>query len=385
MNDDKRCGALSVYIVVRGNVTRKIYDIWRTQLCRLAADNDAAVVAFVADRFDISLPTTSTTLTTPTTPAGDNGLGRGDSIGDCVAVVLCKTASEQTFLNWSGQAVLSDAYRRFENLVDSKGRRRVFMLTPDWVVNSLKRKAAEPFEQYLHYLHHSFSGGGKDGDPPDFSDTYCPTLTEISPTYATLYDDSTSDDPPPPIKKTAGSTAATTITTASRSDKPSNHNKHITDVLEDLQEMYSSYSLQRELNPFKVKHLKQTCALLKALPTKVSTVQELDGLKYIGKSTKQKIAEIIETGQLKKLIAFHGMAGVECRKELTQVWGVGAATADDLIRRGYCSVQDLRERGRHLLNHSQLVGLDLYEDLLTKIPRREVQEIEAAVRTACQL
>lgn len=356
MNGDNRCGALFVYIVVRGSVTRKIYDIWRAQLCRLA-DN---AVAFVADRFDIS----------PTTRTPDGCLGSDGSDGDCVAVVLCKTASEKTFLNWSGQADLSDVYRRFEKLV---GKGRVFILTPDWVVNSLKRKAVEPIEEYLHYLHNSFTGGGKGGGSPEFSDTYL-VLSETSPTCPALYDDKVSANPP--IK--AGSTA--TIHT----DK-SNHNKHITDVLEDLQEMYSSYSLQRELNPFKVKHLKQTCAVLKSLPYKLSTVQELDGLKHIGKSTKQKIVEIIETGQLKKLNAFHGMSGLECRRELTQVWGVGEATADDLIRRGFCSVRDLREKGRHLLNHSQLVGLDLYEDLLTKIPRREVEEIGAAVRAACQL
>ena len=352
-----RCGALLVYIVVRGSVTRKIYDIWRTQLCRLAAD---AAVAFVTDRFDIS----------PTTTSGDC-LGSGGCDADSVAVVLCKTASEKTFLNWSGQAVMSDAYRRFENLV---GEGRVFMLTPDWVVNSLKRKAPEPMEQYLHFLHHSFSGGGKGGGPPEFSAS-CPALSETIPTGPALYDNDSATDAP--LIKTGS-------TTTLHADK-SNHNKHITDVLEDLQEMYSSYSLQRELNPFKVKHLKQTCALLKSLPYKLSTVQELDGLKHIGKSTKQKIAEIIETGQLKKLNAFHGMTSVECRRELTQVWGVGEATADDLIRRGFCSVRDLRERGRHLLNHSQLVGLDLYEDLLIKIPRREVDEIGAAVRVACKL
>ncbi|CAN0476074.1 unnamed protein product, partial [Discosporangium mesarthrocarpum] len=43
---------------------------------------------------------------------------------------------------------------------------------------------------------------------------------------------------------------------------------------------------------------------------------------------------------------------------LTGIWGVGPSTAKELLAKGFRSIQEVRERGRHLLNQRQLIGLD---------------------------
>ena len=62
----------------------------------------------------------------------------------------------------------------------------------------------------------------------------------------------------------------------------------------------------------------------------------------------------------------------------SKIWGVGVATAAKIVSYGVYSIDELRNDNVLVkaLNHQQQIGLSRYEDLLARIPRYEVEEIQ---------
>lgn len=117
-----------------------------------------------------------------------------------------------------------------------------------------------------------------------------------------------------------------------------------------------------------------------------------------------KIQEVLETGALQKLDNFQTDPKVTALLELTLIWGVGSTKAEELFKKGFRSIADLRnfhglngftsgnDRDKSIenmdatannveedasplvgiLNRQQRIGLKYYEELLTRIPRTEV-------------
>ena len=55
---------------------------------------------------------------------------------------------------------------------------------------------------------------------------------------------------------------------------------------------------------------------------------------------------------------------------VSRVWGIGEKTAVDLYKKhGVKTVEDLRKLSPGILNANQTVGLRLFDDLQTRIPR----------------
>ena len=78
-----------------------------------------------------------------------------------------------------------------------------------------------------------------------------------------------------------------------------------------------------------------------------------------------------------KDVAMLGNPDYRCIDELSQVWGMGLATAALFVSWGIGSVQDLRKDTEvfNTLNRQQKVGLKHYEDLIERIPRDEVKAL----------
>lgn len=118
------------------------------------------------------------------------------------------------------------------------------------------------------------------------------------------------------------------------------------------------------------------------------------------------------TGTLKKLENFKSNAGIGVRMEFCKIWGVGPKRAHELAAAGYkyCSfgfyirllshrsIDDLRDRGMHLLTKQQRIGITRcccfnlkltlmyrFEDLQERIPRQEIDEIKSIVFAAADM
>lgn len=108
--------------------------------------------------------------------------------------------------------------------------------------------------------------------------------------------------------------------------------------------------------------------------------QKGDGL---GKEIRIKIAKIIEHGGLE--INPAARAAATALETLQGIYGIGPKKAQELIKDGHTTVEGLRAAvatDPDLLNKNQKIGLRYYEQLLTRIPRAEMDQHAALLMEA---
>ena len=71
---------------------------------------------------------------------------------------------------------------------------------------------------------------------------------------------------------------------------------------------------------------------LKTMRSRVSSVSDLDGLPWAKGRIRDKLVEILETGKLEKLEAKKNNPRLGALVEMSQIWGVGPATAAKLYK-----------------------------------------------------
>ncbi|KAK1421684.1 hypothetical protein QVD17_24217 [Tagetes erecta] len=122
--------------------------------------------------------------------------------------------------------------------------------------------------------------------------------------------------------------------------------------------------------------------VIERLPFKIESVDQVKDLPAIGKSMQDHIHEIVTTGKLSKLEHFESDEKVRTISLFGEVWGVGPATALKLYERGHRNLDDLKNDAT--LTNSQQLGLKYFEDIRTRIPRDEVQEMERLLQRAAE-
>ena len=114
----------------------------------------------------------------------------------------------------------------------------------------------------------------------------------------------------------------------------------------------------------------------------------------------------MQSGKLRKLDELSSNDDLKTIDLFTKVWGAGPTTAQNWVRLGYKTLDDLKSDfnamryssvdRRHLfskiycfrtkanLNKQQRIGLKYYDELLDRMPRSEAAEIEATVLHSLQ-
>ncbi|KAE8910768.1 hypothetical protein PF005_g13073 [Phytophthora fragariae] len=154
-----------------------------------------------------------------------------------------------------------------------------------------------------------------------------------------------------------------------------NLNAHLTEPLEEMMEF-----LDIERDIWRQYMYKKVVSSLKAMRHRVCSVKDFKDMHWVKGRLRDKVIEILETGRLAKLDAKKKNPRLRALVEIARIWGVGPATAAKLYGQGYKSVEDLRKpEAASVLTAQQQIGVKHYEDLLTKIPRAEVHQIEQTV------
>ena len=97
--------------------------------------------------------------------------------------------------------------------------------------------------------------------------------------------------------------------------------------------------------------------------------EQLRGLRGIGPTILEKLDEYMKTGTL-DLLEREKANPVNL---LTNIHGIGAVKAKQLVESGITTIEQLREN-QDKLNAVQIKGLKYYEDILRRIPRDEIDE-----------
>ena len=116
----------------------------------------------------------------------------------------------------------------------------------------------------------------------------------------------------------------------------------------------------------------------------VKSIADLTDVPGVGSGVKDRVAEILETGQLQEAEAAKEEYSLEAYNALQEVQGIGPVKARDLItKHGIKTIDALRSAAAadsELLTHTQTIGLHFLEDLKKRIPRAEMKKHETYVR-----
>ncbi|CAF0717185.1 unnamed protein product [Brachionus calyciflorus] len=161
----------------------------------------------------------------------------------------------------------------------------------------------------------------------------------------------------------------------SSKEQMENLNKHITDKLEQMSSIYENTK-----EKYKALGYQKAILILKRHPLVIQSREEALALPGIGKSIAEKIAEIIQFGDIRKLNEMNSREDLNSLKMFTEIHGVGPTTAKLFVSQGFRTLEDLRTKAN--LTKQQKIGLKFYDDFKQRIPREEVEKIEATVKEA---
>jgi DNA polymerase/3'-5' exonuclease PolX len=122
--------------------------------------------------------------------------------------------------------------------------------------------------------------------------------------------------------------------------------------------------------PMKARAYQKAEEVVLGLKTEIKSVDELRGKPGFGPTILSKIDEYLKTGTL-------GIIERERAKPeyiFTNIYGIGPQKAKELVQKGITTLADLREKQDEALNKVQRIGLKYYEDILERIPRREIDD-----------
>ncbi|KAF5746638.1 hypothetical protein HS088_TW06G00809 [Tripterygium wilfordii] len=150
---------------------------------------------------------------------------------------------------------------------------------------------------------------------------------------------------------------------------PPDLNRNITDIFGKLINIYRALGDDRRSFSYH-----KAIPVIEKLPFKIESVDQVKHLPSIGKSMQDHIREIVMTGKLSKLEHFEEDEKVRTISLFGEVWGIGPATAAKLYEKGHRTLDDLKKDDS--LTNSQKIGLKYFDDINSRIPRHEVQEME---------
>lgn len=147
-------------------------------------------------------------------------------------------------------------------------------------------------------------------------------------------------------------------------------------TIEVLQQMSDYYT--RVMDTWRSRGYRLAISTLKRQAKKITTAEEARTLPHIGYRIADKIEEIVTTDSLRRLENAEKEPVDETLQLFLKIYGVGYAQASRWVAQGLRILDDLREKAKLSIN--QRIGVDHFDDLNTRIPRREVEALGDIVK-----
>lgn len=160
-----------------------------------------------------------------------------------------------------------------------------------------------------------------------------------------------------------------------------NLNEHITKHLKPLLEAYAVSGTVED--GWRRDSLDKAIGALVHLPYRVNTIEDARRVPNIGSRTLEKIAEILETGQLNRTAKLLSNPKIQTLMLFDSILWAGPSHAKAWYDLGYRSLDDLRLNPQDT-THQQRVGLRYYDELQTRALRDESDRVAAIVQAECE-
>lgn len=152
-------------------------------------------------------------------------------------------------------------------------------------------------------------------------------------------------------------------------------------LVENLRILASYYSDKQD--SWRQKAYENAIESIKSLGVKVTTLEDVKGIKGIGKSITAVIDEYITTGVVIRVEEIKRGIPKSLREltieEFQKIWGVGPVKATSLWDSGMRSLKDVK-KNKGILNANQKIGLKYYHDLLKPINRKCIDNFKQLLR-----
>lgn len=151
-------------------------------------------------------------------------------------------------------------------------------------------------------------------------------------------------------------------------------NGRLNEKLIDLLDELAKFMVKRG-EPFRARAYQKAQESIITHPNEINpnNYQKLISLPGVGETIVKKIKEYIQTGTLRLL----ERERADPKNIFSDIYGIGPKKAADLVNKGITSIEQLREKQDELLNNVQKMGLKHYEDILKRIPRKEIEEYKS--------
>jgi len=129
---------------------------------------------------------------------------------------------------------------------------------------------------------------------------------------------------------------------------------------------------------FKSRAYKKAQESIKNFNDNIIKLEDIEHLPGIGKSILEKLGKAMIEAEKTGMNAVQEDPAII----LAQVYGIGPKKAAELVEQGITSIKSLRAVQFELLNDKQIIGLTYYEDVMMRIPRKEINEYEQIINDA---
>lgn len=152
------------------------------------------------------------------------------------------------------------------------------------------------------------------------------------------------------------------------------------DILNQLNLLADDKKSKKET--FRLRAYQNAILSIKEYEGEIKTKKDLDNISGLSKgSIRSKIEEFIKTGEISQVKDIQkDNPSINVMNDLSNIYGVGPSKANELVNKfNILSIEDLKEKynkDNKILNDKQKIGLEYYDDLLKKIPRKEMEKHE---------
>ena len=116
------------------------------------------------------------------------------------------------------------------------------------------------------------------------------------------------------------------------------------------------------------KRYKNAQEAISKIENDIYSVDDLKYIKYIGPRMLEVLTEYDKTGKVDYL----EKEKLNPVNIFSNIYGIGFVNAQKLVKLGIHTIEELREKQDEYLNEKQKLGLKYYEDILERIPRKEI-------------
>lgn len=154
------------------------------------------------------------------------------------------------------------------------------------------------------------------------------------------------------------------------------HKNDIIRIFESILNFHKTLGKEgNQQTKFRIVSYQKIIRSLKSFNGPIYQIEDIKGVPGIGKSTKDKIKEIIDTGTLNIL---KDNPQIEAIHIFMNIWGIGVERARELVLKNkIMTIEDLKDkvkRGKIILNEQQLIGLTYFKELNERITRKEIKD-----------